>query len=259
MRVEDSEVGWPESLAQVTQVGDRCVCETFADGKLLKRADRATTLLGHDGGEGACSAHQEEGNLFDQQTPGFLCRPSLQWPPIQQHEDTRERHEHRFGHQAQREAAQAQCVPQRRIAALRSRHGACETMVTNQCQQEAERAQHILALRNPGHGFHVQRVDREDGCGPRAQPVLSSQSAEQREHQHRVSDVPEEVHYVENDRVRAEQLHVEHQRYPSERMPVARVEGRERPAEALRSQAGQHMRIGGHVFRVVVVDEARIR
>ncbi len=67
--------------------------------------------------------------------------------------------------------------------------------------------------------------------------------------------MPEDVLERVPSRTEPEELHVEHVRDPSERVPVRRVELGERPAQAFERQAAQHPRILREVRRRVVGDE----
>jgi len=62
--------------------------------------------------------------------------------------------------------------------------------------------------------------------------------------------------------VHAEKLHVQHMREARDRKPIGSFGGGESPESAIRGNALPHVRIRGHVIRVVVVDErelARLR
>ena len=58
---------------------------------------------------------------------------------------------------------------------------------------------------------------------------------------------------------RPEQARVEHVRQPGERVPVARVEARERPAHPVRREPGLHVAVLGDVGLVVVQKEGQRR
>ena len=78
---------------------------------------------------------------------------------------------------------------------------------------------------------------------------------EQEKEQQRVGDVEEQARQVMPARPQPVKLAVEHVRKHRDRMPVARDLTVPRPGKPFGAQAGLHVRIGGDVIRIVVVDE----
>ena len=65
------------------------------------------------------------------------------------------------------------------------------------------------------------------------------QPPQQQKEQHRVGQMKQQVGNMRTGRPLAEQVHVEHQRQPGQRMPVAGVPGGKCPGDIARRQTGQ--------------------
>ena len=116
----------------------------------------------------------------------FFEDEPFQGPVVQQQQTERQRHEHRFCHQADNEDQQCQQVP--------GRFGAFGvTGVGEHCQQPEKGAEHVLALGDPGDGLDVQGVQGEEGGDKCARPAALSHSLEENEQQNGVRNVPEDV------------------------------------------------------------------
>jgi serine/threonine protein kinase len=85
-------------------------------------------------------------------------RDSSEGPDVAEQQQERQRHDHRLGHQpGQRESAQREVSGTCGLRGIRR--------VRAQCEQQKQRAQHVLPLRDPGHGLDVQRVHGEERRG----------------------------------------------------------------------------------------------
>jgi hypothetical protein len=56
-------------------------------------------------------------------------------------------------------------------------------------------------------------------------------------------------------RIQPEQLNIEHVRKPGERVPVGGMPGLKRPGQPFPAQTALHLRIGGYVILIVVMEE----
>jgi len=121
---------------------------------------------------------------------------------------------------------------------------------------EEERREHVLARRDPGHGFHVQRVQREGRGREGAGRPVSGEATQREEEEQRRRDVEQQARGVEGPRRQPEELGVELPGDPRQREPVGALEARPGPAQALRREARGHLGALGHVEVVVVLDEA---
>ena len=64
-----------------------------------------------------------------------------------------------------------------------------------------------------------------------------------------------DVHQQMSSRIQPEDLHIEHVRDPRQRMPIVRVERRERPLNIARRKAGGDAIVLRHVRRIVEIRE----
>ena len=154
-------------------------------------------MLNHDGRNTRREREREERHLLSDMETGTLQRPD-----VEQQQHDRQCYHHRLGHQRQREQHDHREVPSRARAAR-------EAHVGENRQQPEERAEHILALGDPGHRLHVQRMSGKHGGDKRTPPRPPGRPPEQLEDQDRVGRVKDEVRDVIHARVAGEQRHVE--------------------------------------------------
>ena len=113
---------------------------------------------------------------------------------------------------------------------LASDFGLPHTGIRQKREHEEERAEHVLALGNPGHGFDVQRMQRKQrghqGAAPDA-PVRRWSSEKQQRRVRRVQQQAGQVVPPGSGRKAA----VQHVRQPRQRMPVAPQTGSEGPGD----------------------------
>ena len=123
-------------------------------------------------------------------------------------------------------------------------------------EQEEERAEHILALRNPGDRLDMQGMQREQRRHHEAAPEGTRHPPQQQEQQQRIGDMKPHTYQVLCPRLVAEELKVQHVGDPGQRMPVTGVAALECPGNVLPLQAALNVRVRSNVIRVVVVDVA---
>ena len=88
---------------------------------------------------------------------------ALQWPVIEQQQHKGECHCHGFGRKSESEEEQHKTVaPPSRFFGVKD--------IRPEGEHPKEAAEQILPFGNPGHGFHVQRVQGEEGRHKRALP-----------------------------------------------------------------------------------------
>ena len=167
---------------------------------------------------------------------------------IQEKEDKREGHEHGFSHESERQ--KQDCEPEATTAVF-----FCVPGVAQERQQGEEGAEDILAFGDPGDGFHVEGVPGEQRGDERAGPQRGSQPEQQEKEQGRIGGVEEDADKVVRPGVEPKERAVSHVGDPGQRMPVARVPGGQRPAEAGPGQPLLDRGIVRDVVVVVVIDE----
>jgi hypothetical protein len=123
--------------------------------------------------------------------------------------------------------------------------------IGSQGEQEEQRAEHVLALRDPGHRLDVQRMQREEGGHERAPEARPRHPLEQAEEQERVHEVNGHARQVVPAGVEAKQLDVELVREPRQRMPVGRMSRGQRPGQGRSVQAARDVTVLADVLRVV--------
>ena len=157
MQIMRAQIRRPEELPKVSPAGNQGVGASGAHRQPGHVAHHVSVLLHHERDDAHHRRQQKEQRLLHHQPPPTLLFPTLQRPVIQQQEHTGQRHHHRLAHQPQGEKYQS-----RSIKALCPRAPGLgllgESRICPQRQQPEHRAQHILALGNPGHRFHPQRV-----------------------------------------------------------------------------------------------------
>ena len=232
--------------------------------------------MGENGDGAGCRRQSEQWNFFQDQPAqgnfrereGRGCRrffqgscaagsaptEPLQRPPIQQEQETGERDHRGLAHERQGEGQDHPAIAAR--AGLRG-----VTHISPQAKQEKKSAQHILALRDPGHGIDLQRMQGEEGGHQRTSPKRAGHRVQHEEEQQNVGGVKEQVAQVVPAGLETEELAVEHVRHPGDGMPVRLLAMHilEGPLQARRGQSLLHDRVGRDVVGVVVIDEVKTR
>ena len=202
----------------------------------------------------------QAGELSQQQDQGvparlrFVAEPrgrgtshSLQRPVIQQQEEEGQRHHHRLGHESQPEETRHREVSPH-APAPDVRH------VGGSAQQRQERAEDVLALGDPGHRLHVERVQGEERGHHGAAPGRAGERLQQGEEQCGVQGVEEDVGCVVAPGRQAEDLHVQHVGDPGDRVPVL-VALEQGPGQARGREATVDVDVPRHVVAVVEAHE----
>src|SRR5208283_4151376 len=114
--------------------------------------------------------------------------------------------------------------------------------ISPQRQEEKKRAQNILTLRNPGDGFDVQGMQREDGSYERTAPKGTRGAPQKQEQQERVGNVEQDIDQMLRPGVLAEELAIQLMGQPSQRMPIAGMGRRKGPSHVLARQSTLHVR-----------------
>lgn len=96
----------------------------------------------------------------------------------------------------------------------------------------------------------------EESCDKCTFAATAGRLCEQGENQHGIGDVQRDVRDMEAGCPIAEDLGVQHEREPGQRKPVATVKTDEAPSQVLKREPRQHVRVAGHIDRVVDVNEA---
>ena len=225
--IADASRYWIGSASSGTTAAERC----------------ARNVTAHD------AATSSEKRAFFQRQPPPAFR-AAQRPEIQQQEQRGQRHQHGLRGQSQGEKHERQGV-------VFPPSPARVTGVGQQRQAEEERAQHILALGDPGHRFDVQRMHHEEQGRPGARPERPRGRAQPPEQQDRVGEVQQQVRQVVTPGVQAVELGIEHQGEPRQRVPVGPLETGPRPMPALPRQAVGDVRVFKDVAGIVEADERK--
>lgn len=98
-------------------------------------------------------------------------------------------------------------------------------------------------------------MDRKQHRHGRAAPERVRPSPEQQEEQNGIDDVKQDIHHVRRGGPGAKKLRIQHQRKPSERMPVGTLAAGEGPLDVRPRQAAQDMRIGKEITGVVIIEK----
>ncbi len=169
-------------------------------------------------------------------------------PPFEQHEQAGQRDEHPLRHQAAGVERERRSEPPSLPLALPGQPH-------EQAREAEEGAQEILALDDPGHRLHAQRVDGEEQRACEGVRARETQALEKRQHEQRVGRVPGRVLQLVPGGTQTEEPDIQHVREPGQRVPVGRREARERPAHVFPREPGQHVLVVRQIGARVVLDE----
>jgi hypothetical protein len=169
-------------------------------------------------------------------------------PVVEQQQRKRQRDHHRLRHEPQHKHERrggappaASPLPQARVAAHRG--------------DPEERAQDVLALSNPRHRLHPQRVQTKERGGKGARPETASHAEQHKEQQQHVREVEKHVAQVMAPRPHAVKLAVEHVAEPRQRVEIHRALSGERPGHARPAEPRLDARIVRDVERIIKIDE----
>ncbi|MGD0521096.1 MAG: hypothetical protein ABSA48_07550 [Terracidiphilus sp.] len=209
---------------------------------------------GDDAGE---NRHEEKRPFFKAQLPLrkeplFSRFPrerySAQRPIIEQEQSKGKRDDHWFRHQAAGKGADDQCVPFPGWIA----HIPC---IGKQSREPEERAQDILAFRDPGNGFDVRGMQCEKKCDHRGTPDETRHIQEQKKKQNRIGGVQAQIGHMVTAGIFAIKLPVDHVGDPRQRVPVGRMEGCKCPLDALRGYPLLHVAVLHDIVVIVQRNE----
>ena len=102
-------------------------------------------------------------------------------------------------------------------------------------------------------------MNREDSGDKRTCPYRGRHFFQGQKKQNRGEAMQQHAHKMMPAGPEAEQLTIHHVRNRRERMPVLRMNVRERPSNAVPAQAGANVRVLDHVSRVVIIDELKAK
>ena len=105
----------------------------------------------------------------------------------------------------------------------------------------------------------MERVQGEQGGNDGATPDCARHAAEQHEEQDGVGGVEQQARQVVAARAQAEQLAVQQEGQPGQRMPEARIQGCERPAKVSPGQALLDMGVLVNIDIVIKGDKAVVQ
>ena len=266
MGIDSREIHGPDRLADIEGVGHDRIGQAVRNGQHIRAEHRAPLPLHGDRRDAARQRQREQGKLLEDQVAdrarrvGFSGRivsrsrlgleraDAPQRPVVQQQQQERPRHEHRFGQQAQPQGDEHQRV-------------ACEPAppgvprVRAEGQQREQAAEHVLAFGDPRHGLDVQRVQGKQGGDERAAPEAARHHEHHPIHQQRVDHVQYSVDDVMARGVETEQFAIDQVRHAGQRMPVAVVGVGEHPLDALGGEALADHGVLRDIVRIVEVKE----
>ena len=124
-------------------------------------------------------------------------------PIIQQQQKTRDRDEHRFAHQAEGHGDEHQGV-----AGDAGSSRVC--LIRQQGQHPEEGAQYVLPFRNPGHGIHLQRMQRKKTRHHRAPPGRAGHPPQSQKQQQDVGGVEQQIGEMMPPSLETKELAVQH-------------------------------------------------
>ena len=246
VRIEHREPRRPERLLQVDPVGDDRLGHSRRQRQGLERGHGARAALGHDRERARGRREQDERQLLPHERDA--PRPAER-PDVEEEQNHRQRHHHRLREEPQDEGGDDEDVVRRAVPSR-------VTRVRREREHPEQAGQHVLPLRDPRDGLDPERVQREYRGDERAPPRGPGHAGEHLEEERGARRVEQDAGRMMAGRRQPEELSVEHVREPGERVPVGRVGCGERPGDTGPRKARPDVHVLGHVFGVVVVDEA---
>jgi len=122
-------------------------------------------------------------------------------------------------------------------------------------QQSKEGTQHVFPLGNPGHRFHVERMQTEESGHQRAWPQGTRHQVKHPEKKHSVSHMDHQTGDMMSGGLQAKKLAVCHVRDPGERMPESSLQCRQRPSNIGPAQATLNSKVVQDVQIVIQIDK----
>lgn len=127
--------------------------------------------------------------------------------------------------------------------------------ISKQRAKEEKRAQHILPLSDPGNRFHMRWMQCKQKRNHSGTAQITSHIQKQQKQQNSIGGMQTQVGDMVAGGIIAIDLPVDHMRNPCQRMPIACIEGRKRPCDALHVQPLLHMPVLQHIGVIVQGDE----
>ncbi len=209
-------------------------------GPLLRRGHGACRALRRHGQDAHRRRHDQERDLLHPHARAPRPLPE----PVDRQE--REREDHRGGLGRDREKKKKPCQQEPRHPP-----GIEVSQIRQQAREVEQGIEHVLPLRDPGHGFHVHRVDPKEERRDRGGPEPPARELpDEEEHETGVQDVKEQVDPVVREGLGAREGVVHGQGRHRERVVVA-AQRSEEPAQ----RRVRHDRVLRHVVIVVPVRE----
>ena len=265
----DKELG-QKALFQVLSVGEKGIAQPHPKACFLSQhAHRSAKPLNAIGNYGADGREDHQRQLFDDQSPKrqlvlvmlrvvnsikrkvMSIQPhAAQRPVVQEQEYEGRGHQHRFGHQPQ-----GQRHEHRRVA--EDGRPPDIAAVGQEGEHEEQRAEDVLAFRDPGDRFNVQGMQPEQRSHQGASPEGPRHQPQRDEQQDRVGRVQCDVDRMVPARpvLDAEEVAVEHVGKHRHRMPVAHCNGSEGIDQALVGQPMADGRVLDDIAMIVQRDE----
>ena len=191
-------------------------------------AEQRCCDLGHDAGDIR--------DFLDHQPSHTDRFEALERPVVEKQQYKGRRHQHRLGHETQR-----QCDDRSNVSFSRLPHDV--SRIGNKAEQEQQRAERVLAFGDPGHALNVQRVHGEERGNDRAAPERVRGLPQKQEQERAVHGMQCRADEQVCSCVAAEQLHIEHVREPREREPVSGMHVGKRPDDSRPRQSTKHVLI----------------
>ncbi len=237
--IEEGQRPGPDHAPQVEHVGVGGVGQPRGQGQGVEAGHGAAVALGQEGQEAGGGHEQEHGQFFEEKPPKAEARagpvrarggrapfPAAQGPDIEEQHGAWRRDQHGFGHKPQGQPEKDQGK------AARARFpGMADVGVER--EQEKKRAEDVLDLGYPGHGFDMEGVDGEQRGDHEAFPGRAGRPPQEGVQQEHVGHVQGQIDDVVAARVEAEDVELDVEGEPGEGVPVGLGEFGQAPPQGL--------------------------
>ncbi len=123
-------------------------------------------------------------------------------------------------------------------------------------KEKKEGAEDVLALGDPGNGFHVQRMEGEERGDEKTGADAASNPCEDKKQHGGVQSVDEDAYEMMTGRIQGEKLIVEGVGKPRDWVPIGGGGCGEGPSDGGPTQAAADVRVAGDIYTIVPKDEA---
>jgi len=144
-RIDWREINRPDQLHDVLRISEERVLDSSGQREDRSALNGVEIALPGDRQSDSATGDQEQRKFLDD------LQRTTQGPIVEKQKQERQCHEHLLRQQARCERCGCCQIPSRR-----ARH-----RIDQERDHAEERAQGVLALRDPGHGLDVQRMNRE--------------------------------------------------------------------------------------------------